>query len=206
MATFGDLKARIADDLARSDLNAQIGHEINDAIAHHSAERFWFNETVDTGFTAAGQSLYAIASDSAIADFVKVDRLSAVLGTHSWVLRRADPLRLPEDEEGGPQGQPSSWAYYMDQFRLYPTPDREYGLRIQGHARFAPLSADADANPWTNAAESLIRASAKKRIYARIIRNHDEAALAEADETRDLDRLRRETTRRQATGIIRPFW
>ena len=44
MATFGALKAKVADDLVRTDLDTQIADAVNEAIADYKTERFWFNE------------------------------------------------------------------------------------------------------------------------------------------------------------------
>jgi hypothetical protein len=42
--TLGDLKTRIADELARADLASQIALAVSDAIAEAVTHRFWFME------------------------------------------------------------------------------------------------------------------------------------------------------------------
>ncbi len=45
------MKARVADELSRSDLTSQIALAINDAITHYQRKRFYFNETGPNGYT-----------------------------------------------------------------------------------------------------------------------------------------------------------
>jgi cysteine synthase len=84
--TLGDLKSRIADELARADLEPQIALAITDAIEEASTHRFWFMET--RGLTinlSAGVAYYAAAD---MADLIEIDRL--VLVTSEQGLRHSD--------------------------------------------------------------------------------------------------------------------
>lgn len=68
MATYGDMQARIADELARTDLAAEIQNEIQTAISYYENERFWFNEGQWTFNTVNAQELYALPVQF-VADF-----------------------------------------------------------------------------------------------------------------------------------------
>lgn len=206
MATFAQLKAKIADDVARSDLTSQIEHEVLAAIEDCSIERFWFNETRGYTFsTVAGTSDYTISPTAAIQDFVKVDSVKATIGGNPVVLDRYDADEIDTlIAYNGTDGQPYCYGYYNQTFRLYPIPGDIYTVRVAGHYKLTALSADGDTNAWTVEGYELIRARAKSRLYVNVIRNQQEAAAANAVYESVLFRLRAETSRRVRTGRVKP--
>jgi hypothetical protein len=57
--TLGDLKARIADELARADLTSQIALAISQAIEEACTHRFWFMEYAGLPLSlTAGTAIY----------------------------------------------------------------------------------------------------------------------------------------------------
>ena len=57
MATYGDIKTRVAGNLVRTDLGTEIGQAINDAINEYASTRFWFNETRSVTFNTVPSAL-----------------------------------------------------------------------------------------------------------------------------------------------------
>jgi hypothetical protein len=205
MATFAEIKAEIAVDINRTDLTTQINQAVLDAVEYHAQERFWFNETREATFnTIDGTSDYLVTSSllgTGHSDFITIDYLQlAVSSTNKHMLERICPEEMEELLVGAPEGQSSCYAYYNLRFRLYPIPDAIYAVRVAGHYLLTALSASGDSNAWTNAARNLIRATARKFLYHRNIKDYNKAQMAEADEMRELERLRGETNRRRGTG------
>jgi hypothetical protein len=207
MATFADLKSEIATDLVRTDLTTQIDQAVLDAVQYHASERFWFNETRDYTFsTVAGTSDYTLATVSGVTDFIKVDYVQATISSsNKFMLDQVTPDEMEDLLSVTTSGQPTCWAYYNSTFRFYPVPDAVYTMRIAGHCVLSALSGASDSNAWTTHARNLIRATARKFVFARNIRNLPLAQVSEIDEGRELDRLRRETSRRSGTRVIKAW-
>lgn len=203
--TYGDLQTRIADELARSDLTAQIRLAIQSAIRHHERERFYFNEAVATFATVPGQAWYGAADLAVIPDIVEIDSLRLTAGASVYTLTRRT-LDAIEDADAAPavQADPTDYIYYRQQLRLWPTPAQARLVTLAYVQRLAALSADGDTNAWTGEADELIRARAKADLYANVIRDLQEAAPMRALEAEALARLRGETVQRAAVGRITP--
>lgn len=209
--TLGGLKALIADDIARSDLSTQIENAIEHAIGERQEERFFFNETRTASFdTVASQSSYSSSDDTDIPLFYEVDGL---------ILEDSDGNRFdlgePEDPvqmhillgTGSASGQPVSYTYFDEAFVFYPIPDAAYTITPIGHIEIAAPATDGEAdNPWVSrrGAFQLIRADAKAYLYAHVIKDTDQAAIAVDAAQGALAKLRSRTSRKRATGQIQP--
>jgi hypothetical protein len=209
MATYGDLKAQIASDLRRSNLTTEIASAVLDAIRDHDTERFWFNETATYSLnTVNGTDEYTLAAQAPIQEFIKIDRVKTQVG-NTW-LEVYDDWTWDEMDEAfatPTTGQPAQWAFTgNNQLRIFPTSNAVFPLRIYGHYRIVPLSADGDSNDWTNAAKNLIRYTALKRLFAFPIRDMQQQQSADAAGMRELEYLRKETERRQRTGEMAPYY
>jgi hypothetical protein len=178
-----------------------------DAVEHHSAERFWFNETrAHTFVTVAGTTDYTITPGSGVLDFLTIDSLRITVGSNTYAIDRVSPEDYEDLIITTSSGTPYCWTYYNSTFRLYPNPDAVYTMRVIGHYRLTELSGSSDTNAWTTHARNLIRATSRKYLYGRApIQEPEKAQLAAIDEEMELGRLRRETSRRRGTGIIRPW-
>jgi hypothetical protein len=221
MATFSELKAEVAADLARSvqytndaAFTSQVENAVLDAVEYHAPDNFWFNQTRSATFpTVDGTSDYTVTSvisgtstaGTTIADFITIYYVQfAQSATSKYMLDLVAPDEMEDLLETATEGQPTCYAYYDQQFRLYPIPDGVYTVRVAGHFRMAPLSAASDTNAWTTTARNLIRATARKFLYGRVVQDITKAQVAMADEQLELQRHYAETSRRTASGIIKP--
>jgi hypothetical protein len=179
------MKARIADELARTDLTSQIAYAITDAIAAYTGERWHFNEsrTTVSFSTVDGQEFYTSSDDADIANIRKIDYAVLYVGDD---VRKLE-YRCPEDMEylsanGTQEGTPWSYGWYDNKLRLYPVPDAVYTIRIAAHVKVAAPASDGEAsNPWMTDAERLIRSRAKLELAIHVLRDDALAAtMAEA--------------------------
>lgn len=203
--SLGDLKARIADEIARSDLTSQIALAIDDAIDIASINRFWFNEVRGTELVlAAGQAYYETSDTDAL---VKIDSLYLLLnGSQRWNIRPASNARLNQLYNGTPaSGLPSIYSRYNTQIRFWPTPDQPYVAFFDGLTRGEPMESDSDSSIWTTYGEKLIRSLAKRELYAHVIRDKDEAVAHEQLAEAYLNDLLRQTDSQATTGEMVPF-
>lgn len=201
--TLGDLKTRIADELARADLSAQIALAINDAIEEASTHRFWFMETIGLTIPViAGQASYQSADFSSLAE---IDRLALIVSGQRYTLRETsdDDLDLLNDGTA-PRGQPYAYSRYAEGLRVYPTPTQSYTVMIDGVSKGVPLAADTDSNMWTDTAkgERYVRALAKRNLYADVIQNPDKAIAQDQLAQRYRQEMEAQTGIRASTNEI----
>jgi hypothetical protein len=173
MSTFGDMKTRIADELDRSDLTTQIGLEILTAIAHYENQRWSWSEIRATASTVANIPYVAVPSN-----FLDEDSLKITISGDYEIMRRVTYEYLDKIDSGTDEAEPSCYAFYAGQIRLYPIPDAVYTLTFSYIGSQTALSADADTNDWTNEGEALIRARAKAAVKMNYLQ--DAGAIAEA--------------------------
>lgn len=209
MASYLDMQTRIADELDRSDLTAQIKKAILSAVAHYERKSFYFSETSFTFSTVAGQEYYGTADAAAIATSPSIERLNGTFnGLRMALTKRTfdyiDGISLIPSTS---RSQPFDWAYRAEQIRLYPIPDNVYVLTAFNVPRLTALSADGDSNAWTNDAEELIRTHAKLDLIENVIKASDmeaEVITLRARERMALNALFSESASRSATGMAQP--
>jgi hypothetical protein len=197
--TLGDLKARIADELDRSDLTSQIGLAIDDAITEAASNRFWFNEVRGLVIPlAAGQEYYGSNDFSALTE---IDAIYLSINGQRRNMFPASSLTIDQWRDGStPTGEPYQWARYGTSLRVYPTPAIAYSLVVDGVSRLPALINDAQANAWTNEGEKLIRAIAKRELLANVIRDFEEAQAQQQLVTNALKELQGKSYDKSATG------
>ena len=206
MASYLDMVNRIADETLRPDMANQIKLCIQEAIAHHEVERYWFNQFRDRTFdTVAGREFYDATDLSDIPGILELDAVTITIGSAHWPLTRAGYVELERrNADGNARGQPTHYTYWGQMLRLYPVPDGVYPVRLSGLFKLPLLTADDDQNAWTNEAEDLIRHRAKMMLYSQYLRDDSNAGRAAALEGAARDRLTISSARRLAGNEIRP--
>lgn len=210
MATLAVMKARIADELNRSDLTSQIALAITSAIDNYKYTRFWFNEGTATSSTAADTEYV-----SQPATLLSVDSIAITISANDIYTLDPKSYAMLELLQGASfsSGQPYYYAPYKEQYRLYPVPDAIYTLTWSGIIDDTAFSSDSDSNAWSTEAEELIRQRAKAIVRIDVIqhpmaqteaimlrqRNSDCLSLLEEAALRN---LKRNTAKRVATGYI----
>lgn len=224
-ATYLTLQRQVADELGNridllsplSDSNltlSPIQNAIQSAIAKWEREPFYFNEYYDTAFftTVSSTEFYGVAAAPAIATVVNIERLHILIASRRYSLVPRRWVYL-QDVSISPSttGKPTDYAYFASQIRLYPIPDGAYPVTITGTKQFTALSADGDANVWTQDGYDLIRAEAKLILAQEVLHDSEMATRMEwaiyGNPTTQtlgiLDLLRAETARRSNLGLIR---
>lgn len=193
--TYGDMKSRIADDLARTDLTSQIAQEILSAVKFYERQRFYFNVRVtDTFALVANQEYYGSSDLAAIPNLITIDDMYVTVDGLRYHVIEA-PFQDIADAQNGlvTRDPPFRFAYYAQQIRMYPIPSAARTVTMADHYRLTALSSDSDTNAWTTDAEELIRNRAERILYSKIIKDMDAANEAAANEQEALRALKRET-------------
>jgi len=203
MTTLAIMKARIASELRRTDLTTQIAAAISTAIKAYEHERWFFNETRENTFdTIALRPNYGAAQAAFIGLISKVDYAFIVIGDQPFELL-PETMKYVEDSGTTPQflGQPGWYAWYDEQFWLYPVPNEAWTVRIGAVLEQAEPATDGETgNPWMTTAERLIRSRAKYEIFTHVLRNVEEAQVMTANVNEALEQLNVRTTRKTKTG------
>ncbi|MEW6645378.1 MAG: hypothetical protein AB1586_33115 [Pseudomonadota bacterium] len=204
MTTLLDLQTRIATDLTRTDLTAQIASAVGDAIAFYARQRFWFNVTRSQTFqTVVGQQAYTASDLAVIPNIVKIDALFIPQNQSIYPLDRYEPADF-EVIAGGMSGggKPRAFTYIDQSILLWPVPTAVYTLRPHIHYKLPALVNPTDTNAWTTDAEELIRTHAKLLLYTDVLEDPDGMQRMTAKLPDLIAALRSESSSRQSNGII----
>lgn len=205
MSDYGTMQARIADELARTDLTTQIQRAIQSAIKIYERERFYFNEATATFSTVANQEYYGTSDLADIATLVEIDAVKLTVNGRSYPLVERDFAYLDAvSTTASYTGDPSDYAYFKLQIRLYPIPNAARTITLAYIKRFTTLSASGDTNAWMTDGEEMVRMRAKADLFVNVIRSPEEAALCHEGELIAYTALTNETTRRITSGSLRP--
>jgi len=199
--TYGTIKTRIADDLARSDLTSQIATAVLNAIKHYERRRFYFNTRVatDTFALVANQEYYGSADLAVIPNLITIDDMYATVGGVRYHILPTTFEGIAEAQDGLlTRDPPFNYAYHAQQIRMYPIPSAARTVTMATHYRLTALSADGDANAWTTDAEDLIVRRAEWDLYSFTVKDIESATAARAGEMEALAALQRETRLRRS--------
>lgn len=186
---FSYLVSTIQDEIADEPNNyeEQVQRCVFNALRFCERELFYFNESRDEQFvTRPNVAIYTKEDSRGISDSI---RISGVF---------ADTIHLTKrhvvESTGTDTGFPSYYDYYNKQLLLYPTPDKEYNIRlVLQPMRLAEIKDINEPHPWFTDGFDLLRCRARYEFYKNIVHDMDRAGLAYADYEEQLSALRAET-------------
>lgn len=188
---YGGLQSEIQEEMTRgSVLNTLVKASIQEAIRHYSGRMFWFNQERATVPTVASQEYYDLPDD-----FQKMHWLFVLAsdGTYSEELEQETIQTIENAWLSGFTGPPNAFAVWREEYRLHPTPDAVYTLRLFYVKKFTVLVNDADTNAWMVEGKSLIKYRAKYLLYMNKIRDQKMAEAMKILEQESLDDIQRTT-------------
>ncbi len=202
MSDYGTMQTRIADELSRADLSAQIATSITSAIDHYGKQEFFWNHERSTASTVAGQANYALPTD-----FVRETLFQVLNGAHQEELFKENyDIIKRRNSYSTIHNVPENYAIFDNQFWLALTPNIVYTITLAYIKKLTALSATTDTNAWMTDGENLIRSRAKWDLYTHVIRSSEDAITMKYAENEALQELRNESNDRIATGYVRPYY
>ena len=181
MAIKSDLAAKIADDLARGDLSTQINDAIDYSIKRYERERFWFNDKNNISVTLSS-SVAELALSDLPSKMFQIDRIRIVLASNTLLdLYSRDYDWISARQDINLSSQPVEYCIYDEAIQFDCTTNQNYTLVLDGIVGLGNTVASnsyssSDAAVWFNDARDLIRADAKRDIYANVIKDFEFAA------------------------------
>ena len=209
MATKADLAAKIADDLARSDLSTQITDAIDYSVKRYERERFWFNDQDNISVSLTSSISQLALSDLPVKMF-QIDRVRVVLASNTlldlyprdrnWIAARQDINLL---------SMPVEYCVYDEALQFDSIADQSYTLVLDGVVGLGNTVAsnsysNASAAVWFNEARDMIRADAKRDLYTHVIKDFEFARTMNETAVYEYNQLKGRTTRIRKTGQVRP--
>lgn len=208
--TLGDLKSRIIDETNRDDLADDLLSALNrviaDAIDFYAVERWWFTEARIITSCTPGSEYLDLPSGLRL-----LDRPFLVVGNVRYDLTKRSMEEIEALYTTPITGQPTDFAVFGSQIRLWPTPNIAYQviwLEV-ADATSLDFSNDNSSNVWTQYAAPLIAARCKTFLYRDYLSASEQdprITLALSQEREAYAQLKSETNRRLATGRVRPSW
>ena len=199
MSTFGTIKARINDELGRSEVVGRIPNAVLSARRFYESQRFWFLEGEATASTVADQQDYDVPSD-----FLEADQITLTKSNIRYPLKRRPWSWLRyRNIDTVVTSQPWNWSYYCDQIWLWPVPDEVYTLQISYLKRLTALSADADTDDWLTHGEELVRNRALYELCKHpTVRDFEAAAVFKSCTDEAFKNLRSKSEQKISTGRL----
>lgn len=223
-ATYIILQQTVADEMGdRTDLltplsdsglsSSPVKNAIQSAVAKWEREPFYFNEAYSSPLftTVASQEFYTSSDAAAIATMPDVIFLHILISANRYSLTKRSWQELEElSVNPANTGQPTDWAYFAEEIRVYPIPDGAYPVRASRTTKLTNLSADSDTNVWTTDAFDLIKSEAKLILAQEVTHDNElatrmkQAIYGDPGDPRIrgyLSALKAETTRRARSRI-----
>ena len=187
--TYLILQSQVADELGgRTDLLSVLSgsgltlspvkNAIQSAIAKWERVPFYFNEVYNASLfsTANGTEIYTSSTVAAIATLTNIHRMHIVSGSSRIPLIRVTPAQMDDLATTTTAAQPTHYSYFNQSIRFYPIPNATLTIAAAYTGRLSALSADGDANAWTQDAFDLIKAEAKMILALEVLHDTEMAA------------------------------
>jgi hypothetical protein len=171
MATYREVQDRInLDYLNRTDLGSETKRAIQRAIKHYERERFWFNQTATA--LAAGSASFSIAAIPS--DFLCLNHVTIRDSSIDTLLsiRAYDRIQY-QHTLATASGVPTEICEHNLQLVMNRMPASATTITLHYTHALSTLSADADSNEWTEAAENLIAHRAAADMLGNVLRVGD---------------------------------
>lgn len=207
--TLADMRARIMDELQRTDLAGQINNAITEAADYFRRDAFFRNDAQDgSTVTVAGTSVYAAPPDLAeIRQLcITVFNTKYPLRLRSWEYINAEDSNVLSPVAGPPVEYAVNLLSSGMTIRLFPTPDGAYRLQYD-YVQIIPAPVqDTDSSFWTMEGREMVRAYAKYLLRMTVLNDPQSAQIDRELADLYFRKLKQETGAKKFTGRLRAHW
>lgn len=206
MATLGDMRTRIADELQidAATYAVEIDRAIFSSIKKYENKDFYFLEAAPTLVLFTATSMYSLTTVLPDRSEVKSVRLELSPGLGTMFMKTQEEIiNLEFDEDF--TGQPSYWAIHHDTLIIRPTPQQTYTAQVWHSLRNTMVPTISSSSVWTTEAEELIRICSEIDILENRIKDYEEAARKRPRLIEALEYLDEATVARTSKRRTKPF-
>ena len=207
--TLADMRARIMDELQRTDLASQINNAITEAADYFRRDSFFRNDAQNSStVTVAGISVYLAPVDIAEIRQLAITVLNTKypLRLRSWEYINAEDSNTLSPVMGPPVEYAVNLLSSGMTVRLFPTPDGAYRLQYD-YVQIIPAPVlDGDGNFWTMEGREMVRAYAKYLLRMTVLNDPQTAEIDRELADQYFRKLKQETGQKKFTGRIRAHW
>lgn len=203
------MRARIMDELQRTDLASQINNAITEAADYFRRDSFFRNDAQNSStVTVAGISVYLAPVDIAEIRQLAITVLNTKypLRLRSWEYINAEDSNTLSPVMGPPVEYAVNLLSSGMTVRLFPTPDGAYRLQYD-YVQIIPAPVlDGDSNFWTVEGREMVRAYAKYLLRMTVLNDPQTAEIDRELADQYFRKLKQETGQKKFTGRIRAHW
>lgn len=176
MATLGDMRTRIADELQidATTFSVEIDRAIFSSIKKYDDRDYWFLEAAPVPVLFTLTSNYSLSIIVPDRSEIKSIRLELSPGLGTMIMRTQEEIIDLEFDEDF-TGQPSYWAIHHNTLMIRPKPQKTYTAQVWTSLRNSMTASASASSVWTNEAEELIRLCAEVDILEMRIKDFDTA-------------------------------
>lgn len=209
MATRADIRASVADMLARSDLASQIDSEIARAVEHYNRQggHVFTEEHGGTITTAANVAWYdqvdfPVYGPVGVAALHRIDHARASQG---WPLDQVS-IAAFEDQRGSTSvtGTPSHFTRYGGRIGFWPTPAGAETITLAARFQANVPDSDDDTSIWFMQAREAIESRVAAAVALKYLADPERAQMFTVAREAADRALAIETAAQTTTGRIRP--
>lgn len=216
MTTFLDVRDRVADQLSRSDLSAQIDREIQLAITRYNRRVTWLHEVRAVTLTSvAAQAWYSTVDVSTgagpqdVAGRTAVD-VSDIQSVRYMRTADYDDLKQVHYSDferffdtTGSAGRTAYFTLYAGQIGIWPVPAGVETFTLSVVCKPVIPASATDTSVWFDQAQELIENAAASAICRKFLSDGERAQAFKVFEDAAWDELLAESNKKAATGRIR---
>lgn len=216
MTTFLDVRDRVADQLSRSDLSAQIDREIQLAITRYNRRVTWLHEVRAVTLTSvAAQAWYSTvdvstgAGPQAVVGRTAVD-VSDIQSVRYMRTADYDDLKQVHYSDferffdtTGSAGRTAYFTLYAGQIGIWPVPAGVETFTLSVVCKPVIPASATDTSVWFDQAQELIENAAASAICRKFLSDGERAQAFKVFEDAAWDELLAESNKKAATGRIR---
>lgn len=202
MATFGQLKERVAQRVDVTNLDTEIGVAINDTIQKlNNSEILFFNTAYVTNraFTADAETFTDLPADFLF--LVEPGGFVVENNDINWPMEELHNREF-DAQDVGAAGIPRYYTVRASTIYVYPKPDDAYTAKLNYVKTYSDLAADGSTNDWTNNAAELIIAKTVADVYIDQRKSPDRFAFFNDKAAMELGYLKQRTRERLGTGRL----
>lgn len=218
--TLATITATVAGMLVRTDLDAEIKHEIRAAVAHYARRGGdYLQRGEGTITTTADVQWYATADFSSsfgaetspsatlsIRDIILLEYIKVTPGSSGFSdpITRIDFSEFEFLSDGADTGQfPEFYTIHAERIGFWPIPAQEMTIELAAMIRPAPVTTDGGTTPFFDRFNELIELSAARRVCQKYIKDYEKAGAYQALEVDVWEGVAKDMIRRIGSGRIK---